>query len=91
MSLPRTVTADILQEEKFVIVVTEENIIHLDESPVTIAELKEILFKEKESIDSILIKADVSASLGKIIEIWDICRDLGVLKLNIATLQAKER
>jgi len=62
----------------------------LNDTPLTIEELKAILKEKKDTIDSLLIKSDKAASLGKIVEIWDICRELGIEKLNIATLQAKK-
>ena len=89
VNLPRTVTADILQEEKFIIIVTADNIIHFEGQPISVQKLKTLLKQSKSKIDSILIKADKAASLGKIIEVWDVCRDLGIERLNIATLQVK--
>ncbi len=89
VNLPKTVTAEVLKEEKFVIVITNENVIRLEEEVVTIDDLKEILVQKKQKIDSLLIKADKESSLGKIIEVWDMCRELGIEKLNIATLQTK--
>jgi len=56
---------------------------------VTVDDLKEVLIQKKQKIESLLIKADEKASLGKIIEVWDMCRELGIEKLNIATLQVK--
>ncbi len=90
VNLPKTVTADILQEEKFVIVVTSDNIIRYEDEPMTIQELRSFLQEKAEGIESLLIKADKAASLGKIIEIWDMCRELGIVKLNIATLQVSK-
>ena len=90
VNLPKTVTADILQEENFVIIVSADDVIYLNDTPLTIKELKAILKEKKDTIDSLLIKSDKAASLGKIVEIWDICRELGIEKLNIATLQAKK-
>lgn len=90
VSLPKTITSDVLQEEKFVIVITAENIIYLDEQPITIEELKSKLSRERRGITSILIKADKNATLGRIIEVWDLCREIGIEKLNIATLQIKK-
>ena len=89
VNLPKTVTAEILREEKFVIVITDKNIIRLEEEVVTVDDLKEVLIQKKQKIESLLIKADEKASLGKIIEVWDMCRELGIEKLNIATLQVK--
>ena len=89
VNLPKTATAEVLREEKFVIVITSDNIIRLEEEVVTIDDLKEVLAQRKQKIDSLLIKADEESSLGKIIEVWDMCRELGIEKLNIATLQTR--
>ncbi|HDL09682.1 MAG TPA: hypothetical protein ENG39_00310, partial [Candidatus Omnitrophica bacterium] len=42
------------------------------------------------NIQAILIKADKRASLGRIIQVWDVCREVGIQKLNIATLQLRK-
>lgn len=89
VNLPKTVTADLLTEGKFVIVVTSEDIIYYGDKAVDLDELKNLLQKKKGEIKGVLIKADKRASLGRIIQVWDICRDLGIQKLNIATLQMK--
>jgi biopolymer transport protein ExbD len=34
-----------------------------------------------------LIKADKRASLGRVVEVWDMARDLGITQINIATNQ----
>jgi len=87
VNLPKTVTAEVLREEKFAIMITDNNVIHLEGKPVSIAELGDILKSRQDEISSLLIQADKNAYLGKIIEVWDLCRDLGIEKLNIATLQ----
>jgi biopolymer transport protein ExbD len=35
----------------------------------------------------LLIRADKKANVGKIIEIWDLCRRMSVKQVNIATTQ----
>lgn len=87
--LPRTVTADVLQEEKFVIVITAEGLIYWKQEPISLEKLKQELANRSSRINSILIKADKNATLGRIIEVWDICRETGIEKVNIATLQIR--
>ena len=36
---------------------------------------------------SVLIKSDRRASLGRVVEVWDLCRDMGISQVNIATNQ----
>ena len=88
VSLPKTVTADVLQEEKFVVVVSADDIIYLEEKAVSLDDLRERLKQAK--VDSILIKADKRASLGRVIEIWDLCREIGIERVNIATVQMRK-
>jgi biopolymer transport protein ExbD len=33
----------------------------------------------------VLIKADRRASVGRIVDVWDLCRVVGIEKINIAT------
>jgi len=83
--LPRAITSEIIKEENLVIVITSENLIYLDDKIITSEELKKELMKSSNKKRSILIKADRRASLGRIIDIWDLCRDLEIERVNIAT------
>lgn len=85
--LPKAVTSDIIQEENLVITVTSENIVYLNDVIVTIKELEQSLKKYQHQDRPLLIKADRRASMGRIVDIWDLCRNLGLEKLNIATNQ----
>ena len=54
------------------ITITGENIIYLNNSLVTIKELRAELNKHRNSKLSILIKADRRASVGRIVDVWDV-------------------
>ncbi len=87
VDLPKAITREILPQEKTVIVITESDIIYLNDRPITKEELSSnlgILAREKTPL---LIKADKDSSLGKIVEVLDLCRAEGVSKINIATSQ----
>ncbi len=89
VNLPKAVTSEAVAEESLVISVTGENLIYLNDKIVTIKELAlklESLPRKK----SLLIKADKRASLGRVVEVWDICRNAGISQVNIATTQTKE-
>lgn len=86
--LPRAVTSEIIQEESAIITVSRENVIYLNGSVVTIKELREGLELVAEHNKPLLIKADRRSSLGRVVEIWDLCRELGINKVNIATSEA---
>ncbi|MCK5580369.1 MAG: biopolymer transporter ExbD [Candidatus Omnitrophica bacterium] len=50
--------------------------------------IKELASKLKEPAKRkrpILIKADRRASMGRIVDVWDLCRKIGIERINIAT------
>ena len=87
VKLPRAVTSDVINEDNLLITVTSENITYLNNQIVTIDELKKQLKKTADKNRMILIKADRRASVGRIVDVWDLCRKLGIEKINIATNQ----
>ncbi len=87
INLPKAVTSEVVQENTLVITVTSDNRFYLNEAPITYAELKNKLKREPGTKKPILIKADRDVALGKVINIWDFCRDIGITQINIATNQ----
>jgi len=87
VSLPKAVTSEVMQQDTAVITVTKDNKIYLEDREITQEELVSrlrILAKEKMGL---IIKADSRASLGRVVEVWDACRNEGVSQINIATNQ----
>ncbi len=87
VKLPRAITSDVIKEESLTITVTSENIIYLDNAVSTIDEIRRTLEKSTNKNRPILIKADRRASLGRALDIWDLCRELGIEQVNLATDQ----
>jgi len=87
VKLPRAITSDVVKEENLTITITSENIIYLDGIISTIEEIKKNLNKASNKTRPVLIKADRRASLGRVIDIWDLCREIGIERVNIATDQ----
>jgi biopolymer transport protein ExbD len=87
INLPKAVTSEIVKFEKIEIVVSSENVTYFNSKVVSTNELKNLLKQAAKRQQPILIKADSRASLGRVVEIWDICRDLGITQINIATNQ----
>ncbi len=87
VNLPRAVTSEVVKYENTEIVISGENVIYLDGKVVTTQELKILIKQVAKNKQSILIKSDKRASIGRIVEVWDMCRDLGVTQINIATNQ----
>lgn len=87
VELPRAVTSEVISSENIVVTVTGQDLLFLNEKPITVNELISKLKEGARDKKSLLLKADTSASLGRVVEIWDLCRDLGIPQINIATNQ----
>ena len=87
VNLPKAVTSEVLKHENIEVAISSENVIYVNNKVITTQELKTLLKQVAQTKGSILIKADRRASLGRIVEVWDMCRDLGIIQINIATNQ----
>ena len=87
INLPKAVTSEVIQENTIVITVTSDNRFYLNETPITFRELKNKLENSVGKNKPILIKSDRDVALGKVVSIWDFCRDIGITQINIATNQ----
>ncbi len=87
VNLPKAVTSEIVKIKNIEIIISAENATYINGRVVVTEELKNLLKQVARKSQSILIKADKRASLGRIVEIWDLARDLGIAQINIATNQ----
>lgn len=88
--LPKAVTSEIIDSGNLVVSVTSQDLTYIQYKPVQTAALRDLLEEAARTGASVMIKSDVGASVGKIVEIWDLCRRAGVVKVNIATNQAPQ-
>lgn len=89
VQLPKAVTSEVIQEENLIITITSENVMYINDAIGTMKALEEELQKKTNATRLVLIKADRRASLGRIIDVWDLCRELGIERVNIATTQER--
>src|SRR3989338_4865586 len=87
VSLPKAITSEVLSGENIVINITGQDLLFLNDQPITINDLIGELKGAAAENKSLLLKADTGASLGRVVEIWDLCREYGVSQINIATNQ----
>ena len=87
VSLPKAVTSEVLSSRNLLITLTGQDLLFLNEKPITVADLTTEIKIAAEENKTVLLKADSSSSLGRVVEIWDLCRDAGVSQINIATNQ----
>jgi len=85
VSLPKAVTGEVIQQEGIVIIITKDDKLYLNDREISQEEFASQLRLMAKERTPLLIKADTGASLGKIVEIWDMCRSEGVQQVNIAT------
>lgn len=87
VSLPKAITSEVISSENIIITVTGQDLLFLNDQPITISELTATLREAAGQRKSLLLKSDTNASLGRVVEIWDLCRELGIPQINIATNQ----
>ena len=87
INLPKALTSEVIQRENLVIVIMEDSSVYIDERAIDNDELSSRVKIAAQQSKPILIKADRNASLGRVVELWDLCRVEGVQKINIATTQ----
>ncbi|MBL7158582.1 MAG: biopolymer transporter ExbD [Candidatus Omnitrophica bacterium] len=87
INLPKALTSEVIQRENLIIVITEDSSVYIDERAIDKEELSSRVKIAAQQSKPILIKADRNASLGRVVELWDLCRVEGVQKINIATTQ----
>lgn len=87
VKLPKAVTSDVIKEDNVVISISSENILYLNNAVITVKELGAYLKKMPDKQQPILLKADRRSSVGRIVDVWDLCRSIGVENINIATNQ----
>jgi biopolymer transport protein ExbD len=90
VNLPRAITSEMLSEDSAIINITSENLIYYHQRLVTSKELNSLLKDIASDRLPVLIRSDNRASLGRIVEVWDICRQEGVRQVNIATTQTAD-
>src|SRR3989338_1893113 len=81
INLPKALTSEVIQRENLIIIVTEDNSLYINERLIDDEELSSRLKIATKESKPILIKADRKASLGKVVEVWDLCRTEGIQKI----------
>jgi biopolymer transport protein ExbD len=87
VSLPKAVTGETLASENLLITLTGQDLLYINDKPATIQELIPQIRDAAVQRKQVLLRSDSRASLGRVVEIWDLCREAGVAQINIATNQ----
>lgn len=85
VALPRAVTGQGLGQAELAVTLTREHLLTFNGETVTMAQLRQKLSGEARH-RPVLIRADRSAYVSKLVELWDTCRELGFKEVQIATV-----
>ena len=84
VALPRATTSTHVATRGLSITLTKEHVVYFNEHVVTLHELRQQLSHAPRQ--TILIRADRSAYVNRLVELWDLCRDVGFQEIHIATM-----
>ena len=87
VNLPKAVSSDVIRSENLIVTVTGQDLMFLNDQPITIQDLVPQIRQAAQENKTVMLKADTGASLGRVVEIWDLCRESGIPQINIATNQ----
>ena len=86
---PRTLTSDVVSREHLILILTGENIIYLNNRLVPWKQLRKELSRQATTVTSVLIQTDQKASIGRIMDVWDLCRRAGFDQIQLLTTQGQ--
>jgi biopolymer transport protein ExbD len=87
VNLPKAISSEVIRSENLIVTLTGQDLMFLNDEPVTVQELIPRIHQAAQENKTVLLKADTNASLGRVVEIWDLCRESGIPQINIATNQ----
>ena len=88
--LPKAISSEVVRAENLVVTLTGQDLLFLNDQPITVNVLTEKIRQAAQENQAVMLNADTGASLGRVVEIWDLCRQFGVSQINIATNQRAE-
>jgi biopolymer transport protein ExbD len=87
VNLPKAISSEVIRSENLVVTLSGQDLLFLNDQPTTIQQLVPQIRQAAQDNKTVLLRADASASLGRVVEIWDLCRESGIPQINIATNQ----
>ena len=84
VKLPHAQTAKPVESQGLTITLSKEDVAYVDGRAISLRDLRSQLAPRRGE-GSIVIRADRYASVGHLMELWDLCRDLGFSQIHIAT------
>ncbi|MFH1856026.1 MAG: biopolymer transporter ExbD [Candidatus Omnitrophota bacterium] len=85
VDLPKAVSGKTLLDNRLVITIDNKDQVFINDENIKEKDLMIFVRNAAKDNKTILIMADKSSSMGKIVEVWDMCRQAEVAQINIAT------
>ena len=83
--LPKAATSQRLSGSGLTITLTKEHLVYFNGEAVTLKDLRRTLAGLPHG-QPILIRSDRSAYVNRLVELWDLCREVGFHEIHIATM-----
>lgn len=84
VAVPKAATGQELPGSNLVIALTRDHLIYFNREAVTLKELRERL-EGASRTTPIIVRSDESAYVRRLVELWDLCRDMGFREIRIST------
>lgn len=84
--IPRMVESESLSNDQ-TIAITAENVYYFNGKVVTLNELKKNLLRIDLSHRNIFIRVDRHSSMGRVMDVWNLCKAMGKAQVHIITDQ----
>jgi biopolymer transport protein ExbD len=93
VKLPQAATQAATREQDIVVVVTEEGQLYFNNRRVTLDRLRLGLKEEvsKGGKDLLIVKADKESKHGRVVEVMDLAKQVGISRIAIATEAVKKK
>lgn len=92
LDLPKTSRREVLQMEGYTLFIMTDGSMYINEEPITRDVLSERLKEIAPDVEErgLILKADESVRYGLVVEVMDIAKQSGIMKLVIATRLKEE-
>lgn len=85
VNLPKAKGKDLHQEERITLIIKRDGRIYMNDSPVTISEMKRSLEAISKLNPNVFLKADKDVPYGLVVEVMGEVKDSGIERLGMVT------
>lgn len=92
LDLPKTTRKEVVEMEGYTLFIMSDNAMYINEEPVELETLQERLKAIAPEVEErgLILKADESVRYGLVVEVMDIAKQSGIVKLIVATRRKED-